>query len=229
MRDAPDVRPARSPGVTAVILAAGASSRMGADVPKQFLEVGGRSLLDRAIHAFSGLVDEIIVTVPEGLAEVIGVADPVTLVTGGQTRTESVRRALAKVSFDRVLVHDAARPFVTSAVIDEIVASLDDYDCAYPVMPVVNSLVVDKRGELVKSPKRAKFREVQTPQGFRTETLETAIDRFGEKHAHLPELVRKLGKPVKHTTGSPWLFKLTYAPSLQIAEYYVDHVEPTVS
>lgn len=215
-------------GVSAVILAAGEGTRMGSAVPKQFLEVGGESLLSRSIAAFEGRVDEIIVAVPSRSHVEIAERAGLRVVVGGASRTESVTSALAEVAYDRVLVHDAARPFVTAAVISEIIVALATHHCAYPVMPVVNSIVVDKGGKLARSPKRSRFKEVQTPQGFRTKTLRRAIREFGDEHAHLPELVRRLGKKVVHTEGSPWLFKLTYGPSLQMAQYYVDHVEPTV-
>lgn len=208
-----------------IILAAGASTRLGGDVRKQFLEIGGKRLLDRGVEFFLERAGQVIVTVPD--MEAVGHRfDGVMYVVGGKTRTESVALALPHVVHDRVLVHDAARPFVTDGVVDEVLASLDDYHCAYPVMPVVNSIVVDKKGELKRTPRRSRFREVQTPQGFRTKTLRKAIASIGQEHAHLPELVRRLGKKVKHTEGSPWLFKLTYGPSVHIAQYFVEHVSP---
>jgi len=199
---------------------------MGSDLPKQFLELGGQILLDRAVDAFVEWADEVIVTLPDARPVSPRHDARVRYVPGGTTRTESVTNALGATRFDRVLVHDAARPFVPRVVMAEVAAALDDYHCAYPVMPVVNSLVVDKDGELASSPSRTQFREVQTPQGFRTDTLKRALAQFGDEHAHLPELIRRLGMPVKHTTGSPWLFKLTYAPSLHMAEYYLEHVAP---
>lgn len=212
--------------VSAIILAAGSGIRMGSAVTKQLLEVGGERIIDRAIDPFLGWADQVIVTLPAGEHSAAFHTDPrIEYVAGGATRTQSVMRALELVRNDAVVVHDAARPFVTRAILDEIVEALATAASAYPVLPVVNTIVVDQDGELVDSPPRAGFREVQTPQGFRTEALRDALDRYGEDHAHLPELVRRLGLPVKHTTGSPWLFKVTYAPSLYMAKYYVEHVE----
>lgn len=193
---------------------------MGGPVAKQFLDVGGRQVLDRAVDPFRGVAAQIIVTLPpsDGPALVI---DGVTTVPGGVTRTQSVRAALDLVTEEVVLVHDAARPFVTGAVITRILEALDEVPCAYPVMPVVNSLVVDDDGYLAESPPRSQFREVQTPQGFRTAVLRDALAQFGDDTVHLPELVRRLGHPVRHTEGSPWLFKLTYEPNVHLAEYYL--------
>jgi 2-C-methyl-D-erythritol 4-phosphate cytidylyltransferase len=206
-----------------IILAAGASTRMGGDVRKQFLEIGGQRLLDRGVDFFLGRAAQVIVTVPD----LDHMGNPIAgalYVRGGQTRTESVMKALEHVNHDRVLVHDAARPFVTDSVLSDVLSGLDSFHCAYPVMPVVNSLVVDTGGKLKRSPRRSRFREVQTPQGFRTKTLRRALAEYGDAHSHLPELIRRLGKKVKHTEGSPWLFKVTYGPSVQMAEYYIAHV-----
>jgi 2-C-methyl-D-erythritol 4-phosphate cytidylyltransferase len=211
--------------LSVVILAAGIGSRMQNDTPKQFLKVGNEQLLDYSIEAFLGVSDEIIVTLPS-LDHVphLKHQDTVTYVVGGATRTESVSKALEHVTRELVLVHDSARPFVTPPVIAEVVDALADYSASCPVMPVVNTIVVDSNDELDSTPTRAAYREVQTPQGFHTDVLREAIDKLGEEHAHLPELVRRRGYRVRHTTGSPWLFKVTYAPSLHMAAYYVDNI-----
>ena len=218
--------PGSPPAYSLIVLAAGSGSRMGSPVPKQFLDVGGRRLLDRAIDPFRGVAAQIVVAVPHTGDDVQPI-DGVTTVQGGQTRTQSVAAALDHVTEDFVLVHDAARPFVTGAVVDRILDALAEVPCACPVMPVVNSLVVETDGHLVESPSRSQYRDVQTPQGFHTGVLREAIARFGDDHAHLPELVRRLGHPVRHTEGSPWLFKLTYEPNVHLAEYYLSHYPAT--
>jgi 2-C-methyl-D-erythritol 4-phosphate cytidylyltransferase len=203
---------------------------MNNPVPKQFLKIGDDQLLDHAIEAFLGWADEIIVTLPDlAHAGDLRHRDRVRFVQGGATRTDSVRAGLAEVHDDIVLVHDAARPFVTRELLDSLVGALGTFACACPVMPVVNSIVVDEDGQLAETPDRARYREVQTPQAFRTQVLREAIERFGDAHAHLPELVRRAGYPVKHVDGSPWLFKVTYEPSLYMANYYVEHVLPKIA
>lgn len=218
--------PGTRPPYAVVVLAAGAGTRMGRDVAKQFLDVGGRRLLDRAIDPFRGAAAQIVVTLPSA-GDVPQPIDGVTTVRGGETRTQSVAAALEHVTEDFVLVHDAARPFVTGAVVDRILEALAEVPCACPVMPVVNSLVIEADGQLVESPSRSQYRDVQTPQGFHTDVLREAIERHGDEHAHLPELVRRLGHPVRHTEGSPWLFKLTYEPNVHLAEYYLAHYPAT--
>lgn len=220
--------PARRPPFSVIILAAGDSTRFGGDIAKQFFPVGGMRLVDHAIDAFRGHAEQIIVALPDHFSndELISGATPVR---GGATRTASVRAALEFVEHDIVLVHDAARPFVTPEIMDRVLDGLSGAMCACPVMPVVNSIVVDENGFLASSPERSSFREAQTPQGFRTDVLREAITRYGEDHVHLPELVRRLGHRVRHTEGSPWLFKLTYAPNIHLAEYYLDRYPTTTA
>lgn len=216
--------------VSVVILAAGSGTRMNNPVPKQFLRLGDDQLLDHAIGAFLGWADQIVVTLPDPeQAADVRHREHVTFVQGGATRTESVLAGLAEVRNELVLVHDAARPFVTAELLEELTSALEDFACACPVMPVVNSIVVDEDGMLAETPDRSRFRDVQTPQAFRTEVLRDALGRFGDAHPHLPELVRRAGHAVKHVEGSPWLFKITYEPSMYMANYYLEHVRPKIS
>ena len=175
-----------------IILAAGSGTRLGTPVPKQFVDVGGRRLVDFSLDAFVGWASQVIVTIPADAA-----GDDVTLpagveaVRGGDTRAESVRRALALVEHDAVLIHDAARPFVTREIASAVLDALADATCAYPVMPVPSTIVTDAEGSLSATPGRESLREVQTPQGFRTAALREVLDagpRDGanEPHSHLP-------------------------------------------
>jgi 2-C-methyl-D-erythritol 4-phosphate cytidylyltransferase len=203
---------------------------MQSTTPKQFMRVRGEQLLNYAIKAFLGRFAEILVTLPRGEHAADLIQDPsLHYLSGGTTRTRSVAHALDRVTNPRVLVHDAARPFVTDEILDEVTLALDTHACSCPVIPVVNTIVRDEKGLLSDTPDRNLYREVQTPQGFDTAILREAITTFGEAHPHLPELVRRLGYPVKHVEGSPWLFKVTYAPSLHMATYYVENfmeIEP---
>jgi 2-C-methyl-D-erythritol 4-phosphate cytidylyltransferase len=213
--------------VTVLILAAGMGARMKTSRPKQFLVLGDDQVLDHAISAVEEWSSNIIVTLPDiAHAQALNPHPNVQYVQGGETRTESVKLGLEHVKSKYVLVHDAARPFVTRDLLDEVVDKLASYPCVYPVMPVVNSLVVDEGGFLADTPSRERFREVQTPQGFHTTVLQAALDSHADEHPHLPELVRRLGYPVKHVEGDPWLFKITYPPSFQMAQYYVDNILP---
>ena len=112
---------------TAVIVAAGRGLRAGGGVPKQWRDLNGQSIVDRSVAAFAshpGIDAIVLVLNPEELDR--WTAPGVTIVAGGATRQDSVIAGLAVVKTDHVLIHDAARPLVTAAVIDRVCAALDN-------------------------------------------------------------------------------------------------------
>ena len=179
--------------VTAIIAAGGSGRRLGASVPKQLLDVGGRTLLERSIDAFRShpAVDEVIVAVPADmlaappscLAWLDGARD-VRLVAGGERRQDSVANAFAAVSetVDIVLVHDAARPFVTSDVISRAIEGAVAHGAAIAALPVsdtVKRVVIDEAraggSVIVETLPREEIFLAQTPQAFRRDVLQSAI------------------------------------------------------
>ncbi len=150
--------------VSVIIAAAGSGKRFGSSTPKQYHSIDGATVLEKALCAFSGFNEIIVVTddlskVPEGCIAVLG----------GKERQDSINNALAKVSGDYVLIHDAARPFVTKEVIDKVVDALKENDAAVPcVQPKSTIRTADETLD------RGKLYEVQTPQGFKTEILKEA-------------------------------------------------------
>ncbi|WP_443970980.1 bifunctional 2-C-methyl-D-erythritol 4-phosphate cytidylyltransferase/2-C-methyl-D-erythritol 2,4-cyclodiphosphate synthase [Sphingobium sp. CR28] len=169
------------PLTAAIVLAAGSGSRAGGVVPKQFQPLGGRPVLAWSIEAFLGsnLIDRVVVAVAPGneagVREWLGdLATRVTFVDGDETRRGSVFKALQALADledgppDFVLVHDSARPGVTSIVIERIVRALaQGNDGAIPVLPVVDTLVREDGQQAGDVVDRAALRRVQTPQGFR--------------------------------------------------------------
>ena len=123
-----------------IIVAAGRGARMGAAVPKQLLDLGGRSILQRSVDAFDAhpLVAELVVVLPPDLvaagASFVAAARPMRFVAGGERRQDSVRLGLAALpaTVDLVLVHDAARPFVDIALIDRVIAGAGEAGAAVP-------------------------------------------------------------------------------------------------
>ena len=162
----------------AIVPAAGSGERLGAGIPKAFVKIGDRTLLDHAVDGLlsSGVVDRVVVAVPDSLvdeaAELLG--ERATVVAGGAERPDSVRLALAAVgAADFVLVHDAARPLTPAEQIKRVVAALDDgVRAVIPVLPVSDTIkAVDANGAVLGTPERAGLRAVQTPQGFEIELL----------------------------------------------------------
>ncbi|MBB5223346.1 2-C-methyl-D-erythritol 4-phosphate cytidylyltransferase/2-C-methyl-D-erythritol 2,4-cyclodiphosphate synthase [Amaricoccus macauensis] len=166
-----------------LIVAAGRGERLGGAIPKQYLPVAGRAMLRRSIEALLaiGELDCVIVVIhpddaPRYADAVEGLSDPRLLppVTGGAERAASVRaglEALEPQAPERVLIHDAARPFLPASVALSVLAALDEAPAAFPALPVVDALWrADANHAEVAVPRDALWR-AQTPQGFRFDAI----------------------------------------------------------
>lgn len=202
----------------ALIVAAGSGSRAGGAIPKQYAHVGGKALLAHAYDAFADhpAVDEVVVVIAAGAEPLAAAAlGPVRTIVGGATRRESVARGLAAIEADRVLVHDAARPFVPAQVINRILAALDTNEGAIPGLAVADTLVRD--GSVV--PRDGLFR-VQTPQGFRLPALRAAHAGWpaDEEATDDAQMVQRLGGSVALVQGDAMLDKVTHPQDFAAAE-----------
>ena len=165
------------PKVALLIPAAGSGERFGAPIPKALVQLNGRTLIEHAVLNLGSIASQIIVAAPAGLEdkfrELLG--DAVTVVTGGLTRTKSVKLALEKVDseIEYILVHDAARPLASSALGENIISALASGEVAViPALNVSDTMKeVDASNYVVATPNRERLRAVQTPQGFARETL----------------------------------------------------------
>lgn len=214
------------PTVAAILVAAGSGERLGADVPKAFCAVAGRTLLEHVSERFAAHPDvrDVVVVAPPALVEpAAGLVPGATVVAGGATRQESVRRGLAALSddVDAVLVHDVARPFVPAVVISRVVAALAaGADAVVPALPVTDTVKqVDSAGVVVATLDRAGLRSVQTPQGFLRQVLTDA--HAGARGADASDdagLVEALGREVVVVAGADESFKITRPWDLVLAE-----------
>lgn len=222
---------------TAVIAAAGSGKRLGAGGPKAFVTVGGESLLSRslsAVCAARSIGAVVIAAPPEAVGQTQAVvADqiaggrvdvPVFVVGGGAERSESVANAIALVETELVVVHDAARPFVTARLIDGVVEMLDgDAGCAAVVAaaPVTDTIKrVGKGTTVAETLDRSQLWAVQTPQAFRTAVLREALGDPEPVAAATDDamLVEKLGHRVELFESPPSNFKVTTPHDLRVAE-----------
>jgi 2-C-methyl-D-erythritol 4-phosphate cytidylyltransferase len=208
--------------VAVILVAAGSGQRLGAGVPKAYVEVGGQTLVQHAINVFTGhpAVAQVIVVLPPGDS---GWYPTVTAVPGGATRQESVAAGLVRVApeVDHVLVHDVARPFVPASVIDAVVAALDGgADAVVPVVPIHDTVRRSGAdGALGGVVDRSTLVCVQTPQGFRRDVLGTAHERGGDASATDDAgLVEALGVRVVAVPGADESFKITTPHDLARAE-----------
>jgi 2-C-methyl-D-erythritol 4-phosphate cytidylyltransferase/2-C-methyl-D-erythritol 2,4-cyclodiphosphate synthase len=223
--------PAPTGRVAAVVPAAGAGVRLGAGVPKAFVGLDGRTMLERAVAGLldSGVVDDVVAVVPEErVSETESMLAPlrtgdhlVVVTTGGTQRTDSVRNGLAALAstratsgaggYDVLLVHDAARCLTPPGPVRRVVRAVREGEVAViPVLPVVDTVKqVDDDGHVVGTPDRAALRAVQTPQGFAPEVLLAAYSAAGDAATDDAGLVERLGRRVATVDGDELAFKIT--------------------
>ena len=207
----------------AIIVAAGQGTRAGGAVPKQFAPVAGLPILAHSVRVLVAhpAVDEVVVVVAPGqeaLARAAAGAD-VRLVAGGALRRDSVANGLAATGADRVLIHDAARPFLPAVVIDRVLAALTGAAGATPVLPVADTLARGKT-TLADVIDRAGLWRVQTPQGFDAATLRRAhaVWNGADEATDDAQMVRRLGLAVALVQGDPMLEKVTHPEDFARAE-----------
>jgi len=221
---------ARDVGV--VIVAAGASSRVGDGELKQFRWVAGRPMLLHSLQLFQSRADVamVVCVLPREYAgdppPWIFQSDPDRLLVsvGGRTRAESVRNGMADLpaACGVVLVHDAARPLVSMEAVDRVVAAVRLGKSAIAALPVVDTLKeADAEGRIVRTVERAALWRAQTPQGFPREVLwraHRAAEDGGYDATDDAALVERIGEPVFVVRGSERALKITEAGDFDRAE-----------
>lgn len=212
----------------ALVVAAGRSVRAGGDVPKQYRLIGGQPVLAHAVASLRRheAIGRVHVVVAEGedaraRAALGDVGGDVTIGIGGATRQESVRRGLAQLESAgapaRVLVHDAARPFVPRAMIDRVLGALDEVSGACPALAVVDSL--RRGGSTIEAEvSRDNLWRVQTPQGFRFAELAAAHASASEGATDDAEVLRAAGYAVRLVEGDERAMKVTVPQDFEAAE-----------
>lgn len=210
-----------------VVVAAGAGLRAGPGEPKAWRSLGGRPIVRWSVEGLlaAGAREVVVVVARERLAQVDeALAGLVNwrAVTGGKTRAESVQAGLAAVTANRsqpVLIHDAARPFVTQEHVDRLLAALDVSDGAIPTLPVPDTL---KRGDglVDETVSRDGLWRAQTPQAFRLGRLKAAYRSWptGEEPTDDASVMERAGGTVAMVPGDPMLMKLTYPQDFLLAE-----------
>jgi 2-C-methyl-D-erythritol 4-phosphate cytidylyltransferase/2-C-methyl-D-erythritol 2,4-cyclodiphosphate synthase len=209
----------------ALLVAAGSGSRAGG-LPKQYRRLGGRPLLAHAVERLRHpRIDQVQAVIgagqEEAYREAVGTLSLPAPVLGGATRQQSVRNGLAALAgggVARVLIHDAARPFLRAAVVDRLLDALDDHDGAVPVLPVVDTLA--RRGEsLGEAVPRDDLVRVQTPQAFRFDGIARAHQAWtGGEATDDAQVARVAGLKVAAVEGDFGLEKLTYDEDFRRAE-----------
>jgi len=208
--------------IAVIIPAGGSGERLGANMPKALVQLGGKTLIEHAVAQMAPIADQIVVAAPAGYEEQFRslLGTEVTVVTGGITRTESVKAALSVLPKDLryVLVHDAARPLASTDLARRIMKELEaGADAVIPGLKVADTIKrVNIDGFVTKTPNRTKLRAIQTPQGFTYETLATAHESKSDATDDAG-LVEELDIPVKVILGEERALKITTPEDFQRA------------
>ena len=220
----------------AIIVAGGSGMRFGAELPKQFLELGGKPILMRSIGAFANSGNcpvDVIVTLPsdqmdlwQRLCDRYGFGVPHRVVPGGETRWHSVKHALDSMGdvneVDIIAVHDGVRPMVTADVICRTIAAARRDGAAIPVV-ALNDSVRQVVGEASHALDRSTLRAVQTPQAFDARLLLDAYSLpYQPTFTDDASVVEQRGHPITLVEGDPHNLKITRPMDLALAEYLLN-------
>ena len=219
--------------VSAIIVAAGSSTRMGTGDSKQFIPLLGKPAIEYTLRAFqdSKTVSEIIVVCREQdslrireLADKIGITKLSQLVKGGESRAQSVQNGISAVSAEAkyLAIHDGARPLISSEEINRVLGRAFETGAATLGTPVTDTIkVVNDDNLIVSTPVRSTLRAVQTPQVFDREMYEFALDKAGDELDSFTDdcsLIENLGVEIEVVEGSAENIKLTTPIDIIIAE-----------
>lgn len=218
--------------IGAVVLAGGQGKRMGAGMNKQYLQIAGRSVLSWAIESMAQVAEALIVVAAAGEEECAwgAVAESgvdktrVQVVVGGRERQDSVRHALLAMSdeWQKVLIHDGARPFVPRAVLVRLIEATEAGIGAIPGVAVTDTIKrIDEEGFIVDTPPRADLRAAQTPQCFMAAEIRDLHRQMAESGRIFTDdavLYEEGGKRVRMVEGAAMSRKLTVQEDLLLAE-----------
>ena len=210
----------------AIVVAAGSGSRAGAGGPKQWRKVAGKPVARWSIEAFFAAgAKTVVAVIPPLEAEIarriLGDLPGLILTPGGDTRAQSVMAGLKAVDagLEVVMVHDAARPFLTTAHIQALLEGLKGADGAILALPVADTVKRQLTGNIETAPRDGLWR-AQTPQAFRKAPLEAAYSAWTDDQAPTDDagVMEAVGGVVRLVPGDPMLFKLTYPEDFAMAE-----------
>lgn len=216
-----------------IIPAAGSGTRLNSSVPKPYLEIGGRSILEHTVGKFAQLeqlTSVIIACQAEHLEQTQAMLSPLlpeqirlTVVEGGSERQYSIMNALEEVGDEELTaVHDAVRPFVTPEQIKRCAVAAQQHGGAILAVPAKDTIKkVENGGRITETPDRNLLWQAQTPQIFRTELLKAAFQKaISEQYRGTDDasLVERVGGTVHVVEGSRENFKITYPLDMKVAE-----------
>lgn len=218
--------------IYAVFVAGGSGTRMGSDIPKQFLELGGKPILQRTVESFlEACPDAVVITVLprqhiplwKDLCVRNALNCPQILVEGGMTRFHSVRNALAKVPDGAIVsIHDGVRPLASRGLIGSMISRMEDCDALVPVIPVTDSLKY--RDGSLPEPDRNAIVAVQTPQMFRSEIIKDAYNQaYRASFTDDASVAAAKGVRISFADGEKSNIKITTPEDLSLAKWLISN------
>ena len=230
--------------IFAVILAGGTGSRMGStDMPKQFLEIKGKPILNHTVEKFlpNPKFEKIIVLSPKAwightkeiLRKHTGKNDRIAVIEGGSTRNETIMNAIRYIDKeyglddDTVIVtHDSVRPFLTHRIIEENIEAAQQYGACDTVIPATDTIVEGIGTAITAIPDRRKMYQGQTPQSFKAKLLRDTYESLSDEEKDILTDAAKIlvmkGKEVRLVQGETFNIKITYPYDLKIARSLLD-------
>lgn len=222
--------------VAAIILLAGRSERFDSNTPKQFFPINGKPLIYYTIYSFEKVseIDEItLVSRKEDIAKVqnivkeYGFKKVIRVIEGGETRNESVHNGLKSLSLsndDLVLIHDGARPIVPEKVILSVIHALENSDAVTTAIKVEDTIVFSENSHDINSfENRDEYFRIQTPQGFRFETILKAHENIDKNATDDAQLVQRLGIKVKLVDGDKKMNKITTIEDINALKVLIEN------
>lgn len=218
--------------ITAIIVAAGTGKRFGSDLPKQFLKIKDKPILQICLEKFFQVerINSIILVsnkdyldITQNILQKFNTSKKIEITVGGKERQDSVWNGIhTALNFNPkiILIHDAVRPLVSSILIDKIIDATIKHKAAIPAIPVKDTIKVREGDFLVKTLDRNLLYAVQTPQGFETSLLISAYQKAFEENFYSTDdanLIERLGTKIKLIEGEQSNLKITTKEDLLFA------------
>ena len=209
-----------------IILAAGNSTRLGTKIPKPYLKINNREMIDYSIQTFKSIeeINEIILVVSKEYVDKIKKKYPKCIVVvGGRNRKDSSYNGLLACSknTNKVLIHDAARPFIDSKLISDCINTLDDYDAVTLGIPSIDTIAECEDFNIKEIKNRKKQILIQTPQGFLYKKIKSAHEKFNQDATDDMKIMLKAGYKCKFIHGDKMNFKITHNKDLFLAKMMI--------
>jgi 2-C-methyl-D-erythritol 4-phosphate cytidylyltransferase len=224
--------------IAAIIPGAGTGQRMEARKPKIFIEIDGKPLIYYSIRALTGVeeIGRLILAVPEGFKELAEQLikswkfENIEIIEGAATRQDTVYRALQMLpkETEMVVIHDGARPLVSTALVHEVIKGAREHGACIPTLPCEDTVKRVRSGHVVETLSRDEIHIVQTPQAFYYDVIMEAHNHACERKWRVTDdatLVERAGRPVATIPGEHSNLKITRPIDLHIAGIIMKNID----